>query len=143
MIAQLPNLTIANGVVSVDAKTPVSIHDPETGRVLAIIDTTGSTTSLEGTGASVLLTRDRLFYARSRGETRVFDLSHVQRFHLDRARATRWARGFAAYCGIALAPFILLGIYLARLAQQAGFCRARAGRGRAMNVVLDFAAAMR
>lgn len=66
--AQLPTITIQDGVASVDRVTPHFIKNPETGEVLAIIDMTGQYTSLEGTAAELLLTANHVVFKKERGE---------------------------------------------------------------------------
>jgi hypothetical protein len=60
IIAQIPLITIEKGKASVAAPQPYTIYLPQTNTPLAIIDTTGKTTSLSGTGAMILLTKEEL-----------------------------------------------------------------------------------
>jgi hypothetical protein len=143
LISQLPRITVHKGEVSVDVRTPYVIHAPETGKEVAIIDTSGTVTSLEGLEALALLTRRSVMVRRNNAETRVFDLSSVEHFELGPERAGRWARAAAAWLAPLCAPFILAGVYLLRLFQAliaAGLLLLVASVQR---VKLDFAAAMR
>lgn len=122
---------------------PVIIREPGKDVALAIIDTSGGITSLEGSEARVLLTRSLLYVRRSDTETRVFDLSHVRSFSMDRDRAVSWLGGLVIWLAALLAPVVLLGLYVFRLIQQLigsliGLLVARLSPG-----TLDFSARMR
>jgi hypothetical protein len=143
LIAQLPEIAIRRGEASVAAPTPHVIRAPETGRALAIIDTSGAVTSLEGSEARVLLTRTQVMFRRNDTEIRVFDLAGVDRFDVGPERAGRWARAAAAWLAPLAAPLVLAGLYALRLLQAlfgAGLVLAIAPLRR---VRLDVAAAMR
>jgi len=61
IVVQLPTLTITKGILSIDKPEPYFIKDPQSNRVLAIIDTSGQYTSLTDTSAFVLLTQNKIF----------------------------------------------------------------------------------
>src|SRR5438034_9579350 len=81
IVDQVPSIRILQGVVHVDRPTPLTITDSK-GVALAIIDTSGSIASLEGSEAHVLLTRDHLYMRKSGAETRVYDLLNVKDFRV-------------------------------------------------------------
>jgi uncharacterized protein DUF1189 len=141
LIAQLPTITIDHGRLSTDAN-PVAIRDPDSGRVLALIDTAATVTALEGSTAYVLFTRDYIAYRKSAAETRIFDLSRVEHFVWDRNVATRWTR-LVSWLAVVVLPFILVGLYLARLVQQLVASFATLLVARVSGVALDLAGAMR
>src|SRR6266850_121192 len=87
---QIPAITISKGQVSTDVTTPYFIKDPKTGTDIAVIDTTGTYTSLENTGAKFLLTKSKLIMSKSATETQTYDLSGVQSFYVDRSRVEGW-----------------------------------------------------
>ena len=118
VVNQIPPIQIEHGVVRVDRPMPVIIKEPGKDVALAIIDTSGSITSLEGSEARVLLTRNLLYLRKSDTETRVFDLSRVESFSMDRDRAVSWLGGLVIWLAVFLAPFILFGLYVFRLMQQ-------------------------
>ena len=141
LIAQLPVITIDHGRVSTNAPNPVAIHYPG-GPVFALIDTAATVTALEGSTAYVLLTRDHLVYRKSATETQIVDLARVEHFVLDRNIATRWVR-LANWLAVVLVPFVLVGLYLARLVQQLLASLATVLIARIRGVALNFAGAMR
>jgi len=143
LIVQLPTITIDHGHVGIDRPSPVVIRDPGSGKVAAIIDTTGSITSLEGAEGTLLLTRDHLIYRKTAAETRVFDLSRVEHFVIDQRRATQWTGLAVVWVPIAVFPFILGFMFVVRLFQQLLAALAVLAIGRARALTLDFATCMR
>jgi uncharacterized protein DUF1189 len=91
-VKQIPPITISQGAATVDASQPYFITDPGTGKVFAILDTTGSVQSPEESGATLLLSRDRVIFRRDAYESRVYSLAQVSSFSLDKERAARWLR---------------------------------------------------
>jgi len=143
IIAQVPTIHIVQGKVSVNRLTPITIRNPRDGKALAIIDTSGEVTSLEGTGARVLLTRDQAIVLRRPGFTQVYDLRNINNLQLDRPTLTRWLGMVATWFAILCSPFILAGLYVGRLivlliCSTALFLVAKGDRR-----VLDFAASTR
>jgi hypothetical protein len=143
LIAQLPRIVVDRGTVSVSAPTPYVIRDPRTGREAAILDTSGTVTSLEGREARLLLTRHQVMLRRDHGETRIYDLSGVNHFELHAERAARWAKAAAVWAAPLTAPFVLFGFYVVRLFQALVGAAFALLAGAAMRARLDFSAAMR
>lgn len=103
-LLQVPPITIRNGEVSTPVDTPYIITS-NTGDPIAIIDLTGEYTDLDDTTAVILLTRDKLLLKQEqRNETRMYDLSQVQSFSLDRNDLERWA--------VLARTWLWLGFYL-------------------------------
>jgi len=143
VIAQVPTIHIVNGEVSVNRLTPVTIHDPGTGKDLAIIDTSGEVTSLAGTEARILLTRTQLIVLRRPGFTQNYDLRNIKNLTLDRPTMMQWLHVLATWCAIVCCPFILAGLYAGRMiilliCSTILFLVARSGRS-----ALDFSASTR
>ena len=116
LVAQVPAITISHGKVSTDADEPCHIRDPETGKVIAIIDTTGQVTSLDETDALALLTQDRLLIKKEH-ETTVYDLSTVESFSVDGPTIDVWLGRIVVWGPIVAFPFLLLGSYVYRIVQ--------------------------
>jgi hypothetical protein len=113
VIAQIPTIHIVHGEASVNRLTPITIHDPRTGKAIGIIDTSGEVTSLEGTEARVLLTRKQVLVLRRPGFTQVYDLRNINDLTLDRPTLNRWLRMVATWFAALCSPFILAGLYAA------------------------------
>ena len=82
-IEQVPRITIAKGVAHVKAAQPHYIRNPRTGRVFAILDTSGKVTDLDETPAWLLLTRTRLIIRLSPWEQRLRNLEGLRDFEID------------------------------------------------------------
>jgi len=117
LVEQVPKLTIVDGVVSIDQPQPYYITDPDSNDVLVIIDTTGTTTSLEDPNTFCLVTKTKVVWRQSKFETRTFDLSQVKNFVLDSDRITGWLDTAGKFLVIAIYPFALLGSYVYRIVQ--------------------------
>ena len=117
LIEQLPTITIVKGEASVDVAQPYEITDPDSGKVIAVIDTTGKTVSLEGTDARVLLTKTEVIYKKSAIETRSFSLKEIQAFVLDQETVTGWLAIARKYIAVASFPFAVLGSFAFRVVQ--------------------------
>jgi hypothetical protein len=116
-IEQVPEITINDGKVSINEPQPYYIKDPESGDILAIIDTTGQITSLEGTDALCLLTSDKLITKKSKFENRTYDLSKVKKFVVNSERITGWLNILRKFLIVFVYPFALFSSYVFRIAQ--------------------------
>jgi hypothetical protein len=116
-VDQLPEIRVTNGVVTCDAAQPVTIVDPDTREPVAIVDTTGSVSSLDGQKARMLVTRDRVIVRKSDVETRTFDMAQVQRFTVNAAKAREWLGLLERLLIPILYPFALAGSLLFRVLQ--------------------------
>ena len=117
IINQFPEITILHGEVSVDAPQPHVIVDPENGKPFMIIDTTGKITSLDNTGAGILLTRTNLIVEKNTRETRIISLADIDNFFIDRDKIYSWVNLVNRWLAIVLYPFALIGSYVYRIMQ--------------------------
>src|SRR5262249_60011702 len=85
--------------------------------IVMIIDTSGQITSLEGQDAQILLTRDKVFFRKNNAETRIYDLSSVKHFHIDRDGMRKWLGITSTWGPVALYPLAVLGAWIYRLIQ--------------------------
>jgi hypothetical protein len=117
VLEQVPNITIANGEVSISEPMPYTIKNPKTDETLAIIDTTGQTT-VESSNVPVLLTKTSLMIRRTnRSESRLYNLSGVQQFSLTKEWLYSWLGLAKTFLPIIVFPFMLLGSYVYRILQ--------------------------
>ncbi len=117
-VNQVPKITIVRGEVSIDRPVPYTITEPGSGTPLVVIDTSGKITSLEQTNADMLLTRNKFIYRQQRGtETRMYDLSHIDAFTLDRDMVDGWVRAFSHFFAVIAYPFALAGSFVYRVLQ--------------------------
>jgi uncharacterized protein DUF1189 len=89
LLEQMPTISILNGVVTANPAGPTYLTDHTTGRVFAIVDTTGTVESLAHTDATLLLTRNQLITKKD-AETTTYDLANVKEFSLNRHRLEGW-----------------------------------------------------
>lgn len=66
VVSQLPKITLNENSVSMEEDAPYFITDPASGKVLAILDMTGTYTTLQNTEAQLLLTRTRLILRKNK-----------------------------------------------------------------------------
>ncbi len=115
IVSQIPTITIQNGQASIDEPQPYAITDPETGQMIAVIDTTGTITTLEQAGAPILLTKTQALFQKSDIETRTFNLSEVGDYILDQETINYWAGLTKSYLAPILYPFLLLAAFIYRI----------------------------
>ncbi len=125
ILAQIPTTLVHNGRVSAAVRMPYVIRG-SSGRPVAILDTTGQVTTLDTTGAQILVTSTQLIMRKSASETRTFELARVQHFELDRSKAARWLRLVVNWFALALSPFVFGGLFVP-FGPAAGEARVRAG----------------
>ncbi len=143
IIGQIPPITIDKGKVSTTAKTPYFIKDPDSGKELAIIDTGGEITSLDGRQAKLLLTQTKLITRQSAAEVREYDLSQVQHFEITKEKVLGWLLSFKDLFVPILAPFAILGSYVYRMVQLLLYAAIGMGFASANKVKLEYGVLMR
>jgi len=117
-IEQVPEITFKDGKVSIKEPEPYYIKDPDSGKAMVIIDTTGEIKSLDDTEAFVLLTEDKVMSIKSEFESNTYDLSTIQEsFTVDSDKITSWLDSFRKYIMFILYPFALVGSYVYRIVQ--------------------------
>jgi hypothetical protein len=107
IIDQVPDITVADGEARVDAAQPYFIEDPDSGETLFILDTTGEITSLEGTGAKGLLTRDRFLLEQGDLEPRTYYLAQMDAVELNREVLYDWTEMGRKWLVPFVSPFVL------------------------------------
>ncbi|MHC4062066.1 MAG: DUF1189 domain-containing protein [Planctomycetota bacterium] len=117
VINQVPEITITNGEVSIEEPQPYYIKAPDSNQVLAIIDTTGTITSLEDESTMCLVTRTEVITRKSDVQTQTFDLSEVEDFVLDGDLIMGWLRTAGKFAVVIIYPFALFGSYVYRIIQ--------------------------
>ena len=117
VVEQVPEITIIDGEVSIKEPQPYYIKEPESGDILAIIDTAGTINSLEDPNAICLLTKTNIMWRQSQFEIRTMDLSEVENFVLDSDRIMGWLHITEKLIAITIYPFALLGSYFYRIVQ--------------------------
>ncbi len=117
LIEQLPEIKAIKGEITIEEAQPYFITDTETGKTVAIIDTTGSITSLEGTEAKVLLMKSELLYKKDETQTQSYDLSTLEEFTLTQEIVFSWMKLAKALLLPIIYVSALLFSYLLRILQ--------------------------
>lgn len=107
IIAQIPEIRIQNGKVQVNVEEPYYIHHPDSGKLFAVIDTTGEITSLRQTEAVLLLTGSRLAARLSAGDSRILDLSQIESLQIDQDGVSQWLQSAQKWSPFLLFPLVL------------------------------------
>lgn len=117
VINQLPAITISGGKASVEVEEPYVMRLSPTGEVFVIIDTSGGTTSLDDTGAKVLLTETKLIIAESETKTQVHDIGQMDDIVIDKKKVTGWMEVVRDKFIYVAFPLALFGSFLFRVIQ--------------------------
>lgn len=113
---QIPAITITNGHASTDVPTPYRIKDLKTGTTLVLIDTTDQPEALDSS-VPVVLTQTKLIMHKNATETRVYDLSGIGSFFVDRARVENWLATARSWFFPALYPLAVIVSFICRAIQ--------------------------
>ena len=117
MIEQIPSVELVNGSLSVDVEQPYTIADPDSGKPLLLIDTTGQHTSLNGIEAKALLTRTKLIARNDTGRVQTFDLSEIGDFKLDASIIQQWTGTFVKFIEVTAFTAGLVSTWIYRFFQ--------------------------
>lgn len=117
VVSQVPEVTIVDGEASIDAPEPYLIRDPDTGKVLMVIDTTGQITALADTEVMGLLTKNAVIFKKSAYETRNFSLREVDSFVLTQEKIYGWLDLGKRFLAPLLYPFCVIGSFIYRILQ--------------------------
>lgn len=108
IVSQVPDMTFTDGKLSIDKPSPFVITDPATQRSLAIIDTSGKTTSLEGVPALFLLTQNQIFIKNSPMVTKQYSLADVSNGIYTQETLNGYLDQTVAYAPFIIFPFVLV-----------------------------------
>jgi hypothetical protein len=117
VITQVPEIKIANGEASALVVQPYTIRDPESGKPLAIVDTTGATVSLDGSDAFLLLKKTEIVVKRNALDTRSVSLKEIRNFTLNQNVINRVVNLVRSYGVLVFAVLALIGAFIYRLVQ--------------------------
>ncbi len=90
LIEKIPAMTITNGRAVIHCEQPYFIPMPYSTNTLAIFDTTGEYTSLEGQEAYLLVTETGVILKQSAVETRSYTFAGIKKFDLTGEKLTGW-----------------------------------------------------
>ena len=144
-VKQVPVITISQGKASINEQTPYIINMPGENTPVAIIDTSGQTTSLDKSSALVLLTQSQLIIKNSSaGNTsRTIDLKEIDHLIIDRKALYEWLETFDTIFPVLLFPFVLLYSFLYHFIQVLLIAGIGTLFAKRFQAELDFKALMR
>jgi hypothetical protein len=106
----MPPITLKNGRVSSPVEQPYTITDPQTGKVMFVLDTTGKINTLEQTEALFLLTETRLHQRDERqGRIQIHDLRQFPDMTITKEKIQGWLATIGNWLGVGVFPFALIG----------------------------------
>ncbi len=117
IIAQIPKLSIVDGEASIEESQPYTIIDPETGKTLVLIDTTGTITSLADTDAEGLITKSGVEWKQNDIATRTTSFEQTTDLSLDQDMIRGWVITVMKFSAPVLYLSALLGSYVYRILQ--------------------------
>jgi hypothetical protein len=115
MISQVPTITIKDGIASVDEPQPYYIMTPDSNEVFAIIDTTGTVTSLADSNALMLITKTEAMFKDNEHEK--FSFADIKDFTLSQAKLNRWLDTLRRLVVPVMYPLALVFSYAYRIVQ--------------------------
>jgi hypothetical protein len=147
IVSQIPVMTITKGAASFDAPQPHTITAPKTGKVLAILDSTGKYTSLDKTDALALITKNNVI-VRTKDkagvdEIKTYSFEDVNEFKMDRQRLNDWIDMAGKFLVPAYYALMLLVSFLLKMTQLLIFGAIGLFIASWVKVSLRYAAALR
>jgi len=116
-MSRIPKIQITNGEVSAEVEQPYYFRNADTNDVLAIIDTTGTVTSIDDPNTFLLLKKDSLIVRQNAFESMNYDLSQIEDFTLSSEVVMRYLQVIAKYAVIVMFPLAVLFSYVYRIIQ--------------------------
>src|SRR5262245_28493131 len=141
IVKQVPPVRIAGGEALVDGPQPCVIHEPRSGQIIAVLDTTGQALPKEADTAPMVLTKTSLTVHRAdNNETRVYELKQFDGLSLDQPSLGHWAGLFRKWYGWVLYPTIFVFVMVFRLIQVAFYAVVAAGLAKILQVQMSLGA---
>ncbi|NDF11713.1 MAG: DUF1189 domain-containing protein [Proteobacteria bacterium] len=107
---QFPDLTIKDGKAHIESDSVYVLKDVQSGSQdpIILIDTTGNTQSLKGSGAVMLITDERVIVRDQNGDKEYYTFAKAPDMVINNDKILHWLR----YLPIAVLPGDFLGLYL-------------------------------
>ncbi len=114
-IKQIPDVTISGGEASINAPEPYPLRDVASGRVVAVIDTTGEFTSPGEIPAQALITKTEAIVKKSQYETRTFSFQDIPDYTLTQETILGWLDTGKSLFWPVMYPSALIGSFIFRV----------------------------
>jgi predicted Zn finger-like uncharacterized protein len=118
IISQIPQITITNGMASVDVPQPYTIKSPETKKAIFVIDTTGKINTLKEADARGLITKKEIIIQKNDLETRSFSFKSIDHLIVNQQKVAGWSEMARKYSAITFYPFAVAGSFVFRIIQM-------------------------
>lgn len=117
-VNQIPEMNLQNGKLSIDKQSPYTLNDPQSGKPIAMFDTSGQTTDLaHANGATFLLTQDNLIVAERDGSEKTMPWSQMKTdFNVNSAKINDFISKLPLFSGIIFWAFGLF-VWIAHILQ--------------------------
>jgi hypothetical protein len=142
-LREFPTITINKGVVSIAEEEPYFWRAPRSGEVILYVDTTGSFDKPEAAQAKILLGSSAVEVRNTPRETRVYDLSEVNYFFIDKHKMVAWTHWFSDRLVLLGLPTALLVSFIWGLVRLLLYALIGLIFASIFNARLDFTALMR
>lgn len=143
LVAQIPRMSFKGGELTTDEKRPYEIRDPKSGDLIAIVDTSGATTSLDGRAALVLFTADQVFLRHGSSRIQVISYAKNADFTVTRGRVIRVLGWIERYAAAVLYLHSVLFVLIYRLLQALIFSLAALAFAKIVRARLSYGALYR
>ena len=117
VIEQVPLITLDKGTLSSNATQPYTITYPDSGKPLAIIDTTGSITSLNTEDAQLLLKETEMVIKHPSGQIEKRSYEGMDNFELTSDKLTGWYTVFKKWNPLIIYVAGVLGSFLMKIVE--------------------------
>src|SRR5260370_98911 len=95
----LPPITLQGGKASAPVPQPFTMNDPDTGKPVFVLDTTGEITSLDQTPAVLLLTQTKL-HVRNQGKIEIHELSQFPDLTISKEWIQEWLEAIGNWLAV-------------------------------------------
>jgi hypothetical protein len=113
-VAQIPVMTVNAGKISTPENRPYFIAEPNSNNLFAVIDTSGTFTTLEKAKADILVTQTEIMSKKS-NETKIYQLPTDFNATIDAKHINGYVKAFIGYTWIFLLVFFVLASFVYRI----------------------------
>lgn len=117
LAAQMPVLTIKDGVISTPENHPYVITNPDTNEKLAVIDTTGQYTTTQQANTRLLVTQNTIIMQTDPNETKTYQLSKTVNARIDPNDINGFLKKNLRFAWIFFFIIFLIASYIFRIIQ--------------------------
>lgn len=115
---QLPPMKIVNGVINTPEKKPYTIKDPDSNKIIAIIDTSGKYQTIENAPADILVTSNQIIYKENANEIKIQKIPSNVTADIEPKTVSEKINKYSHYTWILLFPILLLFSFFYRLIES-------------------------